>query len=65
MFWYLKRLENSLRLLMEIIKVNSGAKHCSPQPFLSATKPNLHVQDISDGLGGFFLRRCGDMGIGI
>ena len=30
---------------------------CSSQPFLSATKPNLHTQDISHGLGGFFLHR--------
>ena len=35
------------------------------QAFLSATKPNLHTQDISHGLGGFFLRRGGDMGVGI
>jgi len=38
---------------------------CSSQPFLSATKPNLQAQDISHGLGGFFLRRGGDMGIGV
>ena len=38
---------------------------CSSQPFLSAAKPNLHTQDISHGLGGFFLCRGGDMGIGV
>ena len=43
----------------------AGTIHCSSQPFLSGTKPNLHTQDISHGLGGFFLRRCGDMGIGV
>jgi hypothetical protein len=38
---------------------------CSSQVFLSATKPNLHTQDIPHSLGGFLLRRCGDMGIGV
>ena len=38
---------------------------CSSQPFLSAAKPNLHTQDISHGLGGFFLCRGGNMGIGV
>ena len=38
---------------------------CSSQPFLSAAKPNLHTQDISHGLGGFFLCRGGDMGVGV
>ena len=33
--------------------------------FLLATKPNLQAQDISHGLGGFFLCRGGDMGIGV
>ena len=33
--------------------------------FLSATKPNSHTQNISHGLGGFFLRRSGDVGIGV
>ena len=33
--------------------------------FLSATKPNLHTQDISHGLSGFFLCRSRDMGIGV
>ena len=31
--------------------------------FPIGTKPNLHTQDISHGLGGFFLCRSGDMGI--
>ena len=35
------------------------------QAFLSATKPNLQAQDISHGLGGFFLCRGGDMGVGV
>ena len=39
--------------------------HCSPLAFLSATKPNLHTQDISHGLGGFFLGQGGDMGVGV
>jgi hypothetical protein len=38
---------------------------CSFQPFLSATNPNLHTQDISHGLSCFFLRRSGDVGVGI
>ena len=38
---------------------------CSSQPFLSDTNPNLHTQDISHGLGGFFLCRGGDMCIGV
>ena len=33
--------------------------------FPIGTKPNLHPQDISHGLGGFFLCRSGDMGIGV
>ena len=37
----------------------------SSQPFLSAINPNLQAQDISHGLGGFFLCRSGNMRIGI
>ena len=33
--------------------------------FLSATKPNLHTQHISHGLGGFLLCRSCDMGISV
>ena len=33
--------------------------------FLSAAKPNLQAQDISHGLGGFFLCRGGDVGVGV
>ena len=33
--------------------------------FLLATKPNLHTQDISNGLSCFLLCRGGDMGIGV
>lgn len=33
--------------------------------FLSAAKPNLQTQDISHGLGGFFLCRGSDMCVGI
>ncbi len=33
--------------------------------FLSAAKPNLHTQHIPHGLGGFFLCRGSDMGIGV
>ena len=39
--------------------------HCSSQPFLSATKPNSYTQNISHGLGGFFLCRGSDVGIGV
>ena len=33
--------------------------------FLSATKPNLQAQNISHGLSCFFLRRGGDVSIGV
>ena len=38
---------------------------CSSQPFLLAVKLNLHAQDILHSLGGFFLCRGGNMGIGV
>ena len=38
---------------------------CSSQSFLSATQPSLQTQNISHGLGGFFLCRGGDMGVGV
>jgi hypothetical protein len=39
--------------------------HWSSQAVLSATKPNLPAQNIAHGLGGFFLRSCGDMGMAV
>ena len=42
-----------------------GTMHCPFQAFLSATKPNLHTQDISQSLGGFLLCRGGNMGVGV
>ena len=49
----------------KIITAKPEMMQCSSLAFLSATKPNLHTQDISHGLSSFFLCRCCNKGIGV
>ena len=59
-------LFRTLRSYVEGKSKNNNSEARDDAMFISgfsATKPNLHTQDISHSLGGFLLRRSRDMGI--